>query len=111
MVTTAGPTDVYGTTDKAHATDTTGTQSKVNRITEKAHETVDKVAASAEHAEEALRARAADAEVRMRDMGAKISGATHDSSEHLRSYVRDNPLTSAGIAFAVGYVVSAIMRR
>jgi ElaB/YqjD/DUF883 family membrane-anchored ribosome-binding protein len=112
MATTADPTDVHGTNvNPKSGGDHAGNHSTVNRFTEKAHETVDRVAASAENAEDSLRAHAADAEARMREMGAKITDATHENTEHLRSYVRDNPLTSAGIAFAVGYVISAIMRR
>ena len=85
--------------------------SNVDRARDKMHETVDRVADKAHQAEASLREQAAGVEGRMREMGAKVSESAHDGTEQLRNYVRENPVTSAGIAFAAGFVISAILRR
>lgn len=73
------------------------TTEKVTRV---AHETVDRVAASAAQAEE--RARAA---------GERMGGKCSEMSDALTGYVREHPMTSLGIAAAVGLVIGALLRR
>jgi ElaB/YqjD/DUF883 family membrane-anchored ribosome-binding protein len=58
-------------------------------LADQAHETVDEAAERARSAEE------------------QISSA----AESLRAYVRENPLTAAGIAVATGFVMALLLRR
>lgn len=81
------------------------------RVAEKAHETVDQVAARAATAEERIREQASAADERLRE------GATHarERSDELIStvtrFVRENPLTAIGLAFAAGSLFSSFTRR
>ncbi len=70
------------------------------KVSDKAHDAVDKVSDTLNEAEENLRATAQDAQVRGEDMLRKVS-----------DYVQDNPLTSLGLAFAAGMVFSSMNRR
>lgn len=58
-------------------------------LAEQAHETVDEAAEQARAAEEQLTS----------------------AAESLRAYVRENPLTAAGIAVATGFLMAFLLRR
>jgi ElaB/YqjD/DUF883 family membrane-anchored ribosome-binding protein len=86
-----------------------------NRTTEKvsqaAHETVDRVAQKASRAEEQLRDaadRAAQAAQAAREKARVEADAT---IRKVTGYIENNPLTSAAIAFAAGALVTALLRR
>jgi ElaB/YqjD/DUF883 family membrane-anchored ribosome-binding protein len=81
------------------------------RVAEKAHQTVDRAAEVATEAERAVRANAARAAEKLKE-GEELALETLDESlERVRDYVEKNPLTSAGIAFAAGVLVSVLLRR
>jgi ElaB/YqjD/DUF883 family membrane-anchored ribosome-binding protein len=63
--------------------------SVTDTLAEQAHETVDDTAEQIRSAQE------------------QLSGA----AESVRAYVRENPLTAAGIAVATGFVLAFILRR
>jgi ElaB/YqjD/DUF883 family membrane-anchored ribosome-binding protein len=85
--------------------------STTDRIASMAHETIDRATPKVNRAEHEVRgaaARAAD--------GAKVlqEQAVHAAEENVRkvrSYIESNPLTTAGIAFAAGVLLSALIRR
>jgi ElaB/YqjD/DUF883 family membrane-anchored ribosome-binding protein len=81
------------------------------RFAAKAHETIDRVADTANQAEREARAAAQRAAERAREMQERAMQAADENIGKLRSYVEHNPLTSAGIAFAAGVVLSALLRR
>ncbi len=106
MSTTADP--IHNFTEEKPASESAAT---TDRVSAKAHETVDRVAASAASAEEKLRAQAAEASARVHDAREQVAQKSRESAEQLQSYARENPLKTAGIAFAAGFVISALMRR
>lgn len=77
----------------------------------KAHETVDRVARTAAEAEEEVRARAAEVARKARQSEERAMQAAEESLGKAEAYVRKNPLLSAGIAFAAGVALSALLRR
>jgi ElaB/YqjD/DUF883 family membrane-anchored ribosome-binding protein len=82
-----------------------------DRLTERAHESVDQVAKTAGRFEERIRHEAADAEVRVRDAGQKAKERSDETLQSIGVFVRDNPLISLGLAFAAGALLSALRRR
>ena len=81
------------------------------RVAERAHQTIDRAAEVAADAEQSLRAGAARAGERLRETEARAAETLDDSMDRIRNYVEKNPLASAGIAFAAGLLVSALLRR
>ena len=63
-----------------------------------AHDTVDKIANAAHQAEEAVA-----------EKGEQLKCAEKELVENCRSYVRDNPITSLGIAVAAGFLLSRLI--
>lgn len=76
-----------------------------------AHETVDKVADTARSAEQQARGAASRAADKAREAEGRMRTAADEGLTTIRSYVEQNPLASAGIAFAAGIVVSSLLRR
>jgi ElaB/YqjD/DUF883 family membrane-anchored ribosome-binding protein len=78
----------------AHAT--------TDQLASRMHETVDRVADTARTAERHIRARAAEQ---------RALEALESNLQKARSYVEENPLLSAGLAFAAGVVLSGLLTR
>jgi ElaB/YqjD/DUF883 family membrane-anchored ribosome-binding protein len=76
-----------------------------------AHETVDRVAESANYAEKEVRNAAGRAAEHAREMQEQAIAAAEENVQKARSYIEENPLMSAGIAFAAGVIISALLRR
>ena len=85
------------------------------RVTEnvarKAHEAVDRAAGAAGRAEERVRQAASEGEHRLRERSAEARESTERALEQFRRYTRENPLTSAGIAFVAGICLSRLLSR
>ena len=73
--------------------------STTDRLVSTAYETIDRVTPQSNGADSArvLQERAVD--------------AARDGVREVRSYAESNPLTAAGIAFAAGVLLSALIRR
>lgn len=82
-----------------------------HRVAERAHQTIDRAAEMAADAEQSLRSSAARAGEKLRETEARAADTLDESVNQIRSYVEKNPLASAGIAFAAGLLVSALLRR
>ena len=82
-----------------------------DRAAEMAHDTVDRVADVADGAERQVRKAAARKIKQARGLQDDMLDAVDDKLGRVDSYVRENPFTAAGIAFAVGAIVSALIRR
>ena len=82
-----------------------------DRLSERAHESVNQVAKTAGKAEERIRQEAADAEATVRDAGHKIKEHTDQTLQSVTVFVRDNPLFSLGLSFVAGMLLSALRRR
>jgi ElaB/YqjD/DUF883 family membrane-anchored ribosome-binding protein len=70
----------------------------IDKAAHSAHEAVDKFANASNQAAEALG-----------EKGEQLKNAEQQAMEDCRSYVRDNPLTSLGIAVAAGFLLSRVM--
>jgi ElaB/YqjD/DUF883 family membrane-anchored ribosome-binding protein len=62
------------------------------------HDTGDKIASVTSHAAEALG-----------EKGEKLKNAEQQLADSCHSYIRDNPITSLGIAVAAGFVLSRVL--
>jgi len=82
-----------------------------DRAAAMAHDTVDRVADVADDAERHVRKAAARKMKQARGLQDDMLDAVDDKLGRVDSYVRENPFTAAGIAFAVGAIVSALIRR
>lgn len=70
----------------------------IDKVSTTAHEAVDKIASATN--------RAADA---ISEKGEQLKNAEQQMMENCRSYVRDNPITSLGIAAAAGFLLSRLI--
>jgi ElaB/YqjD/DUF883 family membrane-anchored ribosome-binding protein len=82
-----------------------------DRAAEMAHDTVDRVADVADDAEKQLRKAAGRKMKQARQVQDDMLEAVDDKLGKVDSYVKENPFTAVGIAFAVGAIVSALIRR
>jgi ElaB/YqjD/DUF883 family membrane-anchored ribosome-binding protein len=76
-----------------------GVSAAVDRIASSAHEAVDRVAAATTSAAE-----------RLSGKGDELLASKDQWLQACSGYVKENPLTSLGIAVAVGYLLSRLTR-
>lgn len=76
-----------------------------------AREAVEGTAARAEKLEAGLRTRADRAGENLRRSGEAVERRFEDSVADAETFVRQRPFVAAGIAFAAGALVSALLRR
>ncbi|HEY7672465.1 MAG TPA: DUF883 C-terminal domain-containing protein [Gammaproteobacteria bacterium] len=82
-----------------------------DHLATKMHETVDRVAETARNAEQHIRSRVADLGDHARETEERALRTLESNWQKARSYVQDNPLMSAGIAFATGVILSSLLTR
>ena len=70
----------------------------IDKASKSAHEAVDKIANAGNQAAETLG-----------EKGAQLKNAEQQLMEDCRVYVRDNPITSVGIAVAAGFLLSRVL--
>jgi ElaB/YqjD/DUF883 family membrane-anchored ribosome-binding protein len=70
----------------------------IDKASKSAHEAVDKIASATNQASEALS-----------EKGNQLKNAEQQLMENCRGYVRDNPITSLGIAAAAGFLLSRLL--
>ena len=70
----------------------------IDKASKSAHEAVDKIASATNQASEALS-----------EKGNQLKNAEQQLMENCRGYVRDNPITSLGIAAAAGFLLSRVL--
>ena len=70
----------------------------INKASKSAHEAVDKIASATNQAAETLG-----------EKGEHLKNAEQQLMENCRGYVRDNPITSLGIAAAAGFLLSRLL--
>jgi len=88
-----------------------GNHSTTDDLARSAHEAVDSIAETAAQAEENIRAASATAKERLRAGKERAQERGAEVSDNVRSYVHANPIMALGAAFAVGVVLSSLMRR
>jgi ElaB/YqjD/DUF883 family membrane-anchored ribosome-binding protein len=70
----------------------------IDKASSSAHEAVDKITSATSQAAEALS-----------EKGVQLKNAEQQLMENCRGYVRDNPITSLGIAVAAGFLLSRLL--
>jgi ElaB/YqjD/DUF883 family membrane-anchored ribosome-binding protein len=70
----------------------------IDKAANSAHEAVDKVASATNQAAEAIG-----------EKGEQLKNAEQQLMEDCRGYVRENPITSLGIAVATGFLLSRVL--
>lgn len=70
----------------------------IDKVSSSAHEAVDRMASATHQAAEAIG-----------EKGDQLKNAEKQLVENCRSYVRDNPVTSLGIAVAAGFLLSRLL--
>jgi ElaB/YqjD/DUF883 family membrane-anchored ribosome-binding protein len=91
--------------------DYNGESTMTNRASSMARDTVERVTDAAEDAEQQLRSAAARKVRQAKELQDDMLDAVSDKLGKVDSYVKENPFTAAGIAFAIGAIVSALIRR
>jgi len=76
-----------------------------------AHETIDRVTPRVNRAELDVRTAATKTAEGAKQLQDQAVEATEENLRKVRSYIEKNPFTTAGIAFAVGALLSALIRR
>ncbi len=105
-------TDYASTNDSTAGARAPSRDAKVTEnVAQAAHEAVDRAAGGAAKAEDKVRRMAATGEEQLREKTAEARQSAEQSLEQFRQYTRDNPMMSAGIAFAAGLVVSRLLSR
>ena len=75
------------------------TRPAVDRVASGAHQAVDKIASAATQTADTLRARSR-----------RLWSAKTQTMEQCRGYVRENPMTSLGVAVAAGFLLSRLWK-
>jgi ElaB/YqjD/DUF883 family membrane-anchored ribosome-binding protein len=84
--------------------------STTDRLASMAHETIDRVTPTASRAENEVRGAATRAADSAKLMQEYAVAAAEENLRKVRSYAESNPLVTAGIAFAAGVLLSAVVR-
>ena len=79
------------------------------RLASMAHDTIDRVADVANEAEREVRGRATRTARQAREAGEQAMAAADEHISKFRAYVEENPLLSAGIAFAAGMLMVSLL--
>jgi ElaB/YqjD/DUF883 family membrane-anchored ribosome-binding protein len=82
-----------------------------DRLTAKAHETVDTIAERAQRAEREVRGAAARTAEQARELHEHATQRAEETVRRASSYVESNPLAVVGIAFVAGVLLSSLLRR
>ena len=86
-------------------------ESTASKVADSAHKLIDDTAAKAEEVERKLRRKAAKAGEKYEGTKESANQQVEQSLAKVETFVREKPMTAAGIAFAAGIVASAILRR
>lgn len=100
-----------GTTSQARTEGPGSDHATTDQVARKAHETIDRVAERSADAEASIREQAGTAADKLRETEERARQAAERSAERATGLIKDNPLMSAGIAFAAGIVLSGLLRR
>ncbi|WP_416762950.1 DUF883 family protein [Roseateles sp. So40a] len=108
---------VNGTGSSASSTATSGTGPSstaaadlVNRVADKAHATIDKLATTAVPAAEQLQKSLEDTNSMLHDRADRLRATGNEWCDGLRANVREHPLMAVGTALAVGMLIARLTR-
>ncbi len=92
-----------------HKSDTVDGHRSVEHITTSAHGTVDRLASGAHRVVDRAAVVAGSAAETLVEKRERISVVSTELTEDVRGYVQSNPLTSIGIAAAIGFIFSRLV--
>ena len=99
-------------TNQANSSGNSGLNSPVTaKASEAAHHAVDAMAVKAAAAEDTLRKTAASSQETLAHKQEEIKQQLQSGYSKSREFAAQNPLAAAGIAFAAGMLVTALLRR
>ncbi|MFW8591612.1 DUF883 domain-containing protein [Glaciecola sp. 2405UD65-10] len=81
----------------------------IDKVRDTLHESVDTLAQKAASTEESLRSGAQNGTQSIQEAQAKAQAKWEESG--VKKYATENPIATAGIAFAAGMLFSAVLRR
>lgn len=99
------------TPGRNNSTDDQGGSPTAERLASKAHETVDRMAEAANYAEREVRSAATRTAEQAKQLRDQAVESADENMQRVRSYVEQNPMMAAGIAFAAGVLLSSLFRR
>lgn len=82
-----------------------------SRVAKAAHNVIDDTSAKAEKVELQLREKASETGRKVEASQEKARAQIDESIASIEGFVKEKPMASAGIAFAAGMLVSALLRR
>lgn len=101
VATTTKPSDTEANTDAP----------LTERSVAAAHEAIDNLSARIAKTEKSVREMVSGSGSNFSEKQEELKTRMDESMERTRQYVEENPLMAAGIAFAAGAVVAALLRR
>lgn len=87
------------------------THPTTDKVVKTAHDTIDKAAGPAGHAEDRFRETSQKVQTSVKETAGKVQESTKELGHAMTEYIKQNPMTSVGIAAAVGLVIGALLRR
>jgi ElaB/YqjD/DUF883 family membrane-anchored ribosome-binding protein len=87
----------------------TGAHKAIDKASDAARPAVDRLASGAHHAVDKIAGVASDAAETLDLKSEQLMDAQSRLTENCREYVRDNPVTSLGIAVAAGFLLSRLL--
>jgi ElaB/YqjD/DUF883 family membrane-anchored ribosome-binding protein len=100
-----GSRSLVGTFDQA----STGAHQVIDKVSDAARPVVDRIASRAHQAVDKIASAAGQAAGTLGVKGEQLKDVHLRAMEQCRGYVRDNPVTSLGIAIAAGYLLSRLL--
>ena len=82
----------------------------LDNLTNTAAEAAEKIASTASQAAEALSEKGEQLAEVASEKGKQLMNMEEQFIKNCRIYIRDNPMTSVGIAVAAGFILSQVMR-
>lgn len=107
---TSNPNDASGVLGKVGEPLNPGAHAKIDKVSDIARSTVDSVTAGAHQGYDKAATVAGQAAETLDAKREQLKMAQAKLMENTRSYVRNNPVASIGIAAAIGYVMSRLLR-
>ena len=81
------------------------------RVSETAHESMEQMGKAAARTKDRLQHEAGLAKARAKQAGQQARERSDEALDSVNTFVGDNPITSLGIAFAAGSLVSYLIKR
>lgn len=106
----ANPTEANRTMNRAVDQAGAGAHQAIDKVSDAARPAVDRVAAGAHRMVDKVAGAAGQAAQTLGVKGDQLKDFQARALDQTRQYVRENPVTSLGIALAAGYLLSLLLR-